>query len=234
MKKIILILLLVPSLSHSIAMSTLRDDCRTLIKDAGPTNRARFSNSSLERFLNEGHKDLVQRAQVVRNSVKFELIPGVTYYIMPHDFLQPVRVTRDFLYLPQRSIQHLDKNQEWEEVKGLPINYFLHFSTRTHLGFYPFPDSSSSTGTIRADYIATAGELLTDTDEPFNRTQELQPHAYLISLYCAYRASIIDGMPQWAQFYRQEYLSGLAWFSEDGKDRVYYRPGAQAGGVGYR
>lgn len=229
---LICLTLVFASPASAITLSTLRSDCRTFVKDAG-ASRNRFSDAALNRFINEGHKDLNHRTRVIRNSYEFELAVGATYYGMPGDFQHALRVTRDYLFLPERSIQNLDKNQEWQSVSGLPINYFVHFATRTSIGFYPFPDSSSSTGTIRVDYIATAGELSADGDQPFNGIQELQPHGYLISLYCAYRAGLIDGN-QTAQFYRQEYFSGLKWLDEDGKARIRYRPGASGGGVGYR
>lgn len=229
----ILLLLLLASTANATTLATLRDDCRAHIKDTG-TSRQRFTDTLLLRFLNEGQENMVNRSRGIRNAFTFELAVGVTYYAMPDDFLIPVRVTRDDLLLPQRSIQSLDKIQEWEPVNGLPINYFVHYASRTKVGFYPWPATTSDLGRVKVDYIASSPDLVNDSDEAFNGIVELQTYAYALSFYCAYRAGVIDGQLQQAGFFMQEYERNFKWFDEAATDRQFYRPGAEGNMRGRR
>ncbi len=219
------LLLALPIQAGAITLSTLRADCRILVKDGG-TTRNRFSDAQLLRFINEGQKDLVQYAKPIRKSFQFELVSGTTYYALPSDYLTVVRLTRSYQVLPEVSIQNLDKSLQWQTVAGLPINYYVNHSSRTLIGFYPFPNSTSSTGTVRVEYTAQATDLSSDSDLPFNSVTELQPYAYLISFYCAYRASLIDSQIAQAQAYYAEFKRGSDMLASDAFSRPNYRPGA--------
>ena len=223
MRLILLLLLAAPA--QAITLSTLRSDCRVLAGDTGST-RNRFSDAQLLRFLNEGQKDLVQFAKPIRKSTQFELVSGTTYYSAPTDFLVPIRVTRSYQLLSEVSIQNLDKQITWQTVGGLPTSYFVNHSSRTLIGFYPFPNTTSSTGTIRMEYAAQATYLSADADQPFNSIVELQPYGYLLSFYCAYRASLIDSKIAMAQAYYAEFKRGSDMLASDAFSRPNYRPGA--------
>lgn len=223
--KNILAILFLPSFAGAITLSTLRSDCRILIQDTGDT-RTRYSDAQLLRFLNEGQKDLVQFAKPIRKPYQFELVSGTTYYSLPNDFLSVERLTRSYQVLKEESIKSLDKQQQWQTVAGLPISYYINHSSRTLIGFYPFPNTTTSTGTIRLEYNAVATELSGDSDQPFNAIPELQPYGYYLSVYCAYRASLIDSMAVQAQAYYAEYKRGSDMLSSDAFARPNYRPGA--------
>lgn len=229
MKLLLLLLLAAPA--NAITLSTIRSDCRVLVTDDGAT-RNRFSSAQLLRFINEGQKDLVQYAKPIRKSYSFELVSGTTHYALPSDYLTVVRLTRSYQVLPEVSIQNLDKSQQWQTVAGLPINYYINHSSRTVVGFYPFPNTTSSTGTIRMEYTAQATDLSADSDSPFNTITELQPYGYLLSFYCAYRASLIDAKMGQAQAYYAEFKRGSDMLASDAFSRPNYRPGAVGGSPG--
>jgi hypothetical protein len=217
------LLLAFPTCARAITLSTIRSDCRTLVKDTG-ASRQRFTNAQLLRFVNEGQKDLNQAARAVRKSTEWELAVGTTYYAAPSDFIFPLRITRDYFIIKEKSVSDLDKNSEWQKVAGLPFNYFIDFSSRTKIGFYPFPDDSSSTGTIRMTYLAQVSDLSADSDQPFNSITELQPYGWALSLYCAYRASLIDGQVSLATAYASEYKHELDMLQIDATSRPAYKP----------
>lgn len=221
----LLLVLLLASPVRAITLSTLRGDCRVLVQDAGST-RYRFSDAQMLRFLNEGQKDLVQFAKPIRKAYQFELVSGTTYYSTPSDFLSVERLTRSYQVLREESIKSLDKTQQWQTVGGLPISYYVNHSSRSLIGFYPFPSSTSSTGTIRMEYNAQATDLSSDSDQPFNGISELQPYGYLLAFYCAYRASLIDSETVQAQAYYAEYRRGSDMLGADAFSRPNYRPGA--------
>lgn len=228
--KILLALLLLPSWAGAITLSTVRSDCRIMVTDTG-TARNRYTDAQLLRFINEGQKDAVQYAKPIRKSTQFELVSGTTYYSAPTDFLAPIRLTRSYQLLPEQSIQALDKQISWQTVPGLPITYFINHSSRTLIGFYPFPNTTNSTGTIRMEYSGQATDLSGDSDQPFNSIVELQPYGYLLSLYCAYRASLLDSEITKAQAYYAEYRNLREMLASDAFSRPNYRPGA-VGGAG--
>lgn len=221
----LLLLLLLAAPVRAITLSTARSDCRVLIQDTGST-RNRFSDAQLLRFLNEAQKDLVQFAKPIRKAYQFELVNGTTYYSTPSDFLSVERLTRSYQVLQEQSVKALDKSQQWQTVGGLPIAYFINHSSRSLVGFYPFPNSTSSTGTIRMEYNAQATDLSSDSDQPFNSISELQPYGYLLPFYCAYRASLIDDLAGKAQAYYAEYRRGSEMLAADAFARPNYRPGA--------
>jgi len=228
---LILISLIIPLFAldiHAIDFGTIEDDCRLMIRDTGQS-RQRFSRAQLLRFANDAQEDIIINTLAIRESNEFDLVSGTTYYSLPSNFLRMYRVTRDYQVLPEKSIASLDKNQEWEEVSGLPINYYIHFASRGLVAFYPFPDSESVTGKIRYNYMAQPDDLSGDTDTPFNGIAELQPYGYVLSFYCAYRASLVDGSPM-AQQYFGEYQRGVQRISEDAVARPNYKPGAMGSG----
>jgi len=214
---------------EAVTLSTVRTDCRILVRDTGDTRR-RYSDSQLNRFLNEGQRDLAVWSRGLRKTREFELVAGTTYYAMPSDFVFPVRVTRDFQVISEKSVANLDKNDSWQLVGGQPDNYFMHFSSRTKMGFYPFPDTTSSTGTIRVDYIAQSTDMSADSDSVFNGITELQPFAYLVSLYCGYRAALVYGQTDLAGAYYGEYKRGADQMGQDATSRPAYKPPAVGGG----
>ncbi len=218
------LVLLSPAPAGAITLSTIRSDCRVYVKDTGAT-RQRYSDAILLRFINEGQKDVNQQLWPIQKSYSFPLVSGTTYYSTPADFLHVLRLTRDFDVLDEKSPKALDKNGEWEIVGGLPQSYFVNFSSRSKIGFYPFPESSASTGTVRMDYVAQVADLAADSDTPYNSILELQPYGHLLSFYCAYRAALIDGQMDMGQAYFAEYQRGLARMSEDATARPAYKPG---------
>jgi hypothetical protein len=230
MKILALLLLLTPA-ARAITLTTIQADCRVLTQDTG-TIRQRLTDAQLIRFINEGQKDIVQFAKPIRKSTQFELVSGTTYYSAPADFLSPIRVTRSYQLLPELSVAALDKNISWQTVPGLPINYFVNHSSRTLIGMYPFPNSTTSTGTIRMEYSAQATDLASASDEPFNSIVELQPYGYALSLFCAYRGSLLNGEPTQAQAYYAEYKQRKEMLASDAFSRPNYRPGAVGAGVG--
>ena len=222
--KLAMLFLLLAGQAKAITLSTIQNDCRVLVKDTG-TSRQRFSDAQFLRFINEAQKDANQQIYPIQKATQFELVSGTTFYAAPSDYLHILRMTRDYQVIKEQSLLSLDKLGEWQAVGGLPTSYYISFSSRSKIGFYPFPDSSRSTGTIRYDYIAQVTDLAAASDTPFNAIAELQPYGYILSFYCAYRAALIDGITDVAAAYLGEYQRGLSRMSEEATARPAYRPG---------
>jgi len=217
-----LFLLALPAYCDTLAV--MREDCRVLVRDSG-SSRRRFSDATLNGFINEGQRETISDIQPIRKSIEFELVAGTTYYSLPSDFVSVRRVTRDYLALREESPSSLDKLAEWQSVAGLPTRYFVSFASRTKVGFYPWPDGSTSTGTIRLEYNASAVDMTDDAETPFNGIAELQQYGHILAHYCAYRAAMIYGQTDLAAVYLNDYQKDVKRMGETATDRPNYNPG---------
>ena len=211
--------------ARALTLSEIRTEARTLALDSG-TSRQRFSNARLNAFINEGHRQAVLETRPILKSAQFELVAGTTYYSLPTDFLQINRVTLEYDVLYETTPEALDKTNRWPETGARPTHYFIHFASRTKVGFYPFPESSSSTGTVRYDYFAQATDLSADSDEPFGGAAELDVYHYGLAYYAAAKMTAIDGRTALAGFYLAEYRATIERIKSEAKSRPSYRPSA--------
>lgn len=220
--------LLFPGAASSLSLSEIRVQVRILALDSG-SSRRRFTSTQINAFINEAHRQIVLDIRPILKSGSFQLVVGTTYYALPTDFLQISRVKLQYDFLPEKTPAGLDRTDRWEEVGSRPTNYFINFASRTLLGFYPFPNSTSSTGTITYDYYAQATDLSSDSDEPFGGDTELDPHSYTLAYYAAAHMSAIEGKTSLAAFYLALYKAGVERMRREAKSRPSYRPGARGG-----
>lgn len=193
--------------AHASTLGELRSDARSLITDAQST-RQRFSNSELNNWINEGQRIADIKTLCTYKAFSFPLVIGTTYYSLPNDFLQLRRVTRDFLAIQELTPAGLDgRSAEWENQSGLPTYYFLNFSSRTKIGFAPFPNATSDLATMKVEYMAYSKSLTLDSDIPFEGIVEFYPFHYVLSYYAAYKASIVDERYEKAKGFLESYTS---------------------------
>jgi len=204
--------------------SEMVTSCRVFSRDSG-TTRQRFTDTQLESFLNEAQGDLAQALRPIRKSHEFELVAGTTYYDLPDDYTHAYRVTRDRQVLKEESMKSLDKKTEWQSVGGLPSHYFVSFASRTKVGFYPFPDTVNSTGTIRLEYVAQVDEMTSDSSEPFNGIDEFQAYDDILVHFCAYMVAVIDGQTDVAGVHLSLYQQGFKAMQDEINQRPSYAPG---------
>jgi len=207
----------------------LQGDARLLARDAGSSSRTRFSDSEVLNFLNEGQREVIARTKCIERSYTFQLVTGTTYYSQPSDFLTVRRVTRGNLVLSELTPAALDgRSRGWETATGKPTYYFTNFSSRGLVGFSPFPGTSVDTDTIRMDYFASATNMSSASDVPFNGIGELVDYHQILSYYAATRMVAIDGRVSLATLYAQIYELMLKQMGENCKMRPNYLPSAAA------
>jgi hypothetical protein len=206
MKIFCLLLVLFGQNCHALTLSEIRSDVRSLITDAQAT-RQRFTNTELDFWINEGQKIADVKTTCIYKSTTFQLSAGTTYYQMPEGFLAIRRVTRDKLSIQEMTPAGLDgRSAEWENASGYPTYYFINFSSRTQIGFAPFPNVVADTATIVVDYF-TYSDTLVDASVPFNGNQDLIPFNYALVFYGAYMASIIDERYDKAKIFMDSFTS---------------------------
>src|SRR3990167_432364 len=78
----------------ALTYSELRTHTRLLISDSGTaTSRLRFTNTQVNNFLLECHRESVAAAWPIIKTTSIELVAGTTYYSMPNATLAIKRVT---------------------------------------------------------------------------------------------------------------------------------------------
>lgn len=211
--------------ARALSLADLRSRSRIMAIDNG--TRLRFSTATIDGLLNEGQKICILDAKPIIRSIQFELAVGTTYYALPGDYLQMRRLTLKFLELQEITPEAIANKAglSWETSQALPTNYFINFASRTNVGFYPVPGSSSSTGTVRLEYYAQETDLVASSDVPFNGIVEMQPYHDLLAYYAAYRMAAIDGRSDLAGLYRTEFYTGLERMKREALNRPSYRPG---------
>lgn len=216
-----------PILGHGETLGSLQTKTRSLAIDHG--TRLRHSTATITALLNEGQRLAVLDSKALVKSARFELVAGTTFYELPADYFQMARVTlRNQLLLSEASVGYLDNRagQGWQASPGTPTNYYIHFASRTKVGFYPFPGTSSSTGTVRYEYFASATDMSAISDEPFGGAAELDPYGYMLAYYAASILCSIDGRLDLAVLYRRIYDEGMARMKLEAHARAGYNPGA--------
>lgn len=224
MKKIKLFLaalFLFGSASSALTLSEIRTQVRIRIKDSYSA-RQRYTDAQLNSFINEAHRDIVNETWVVVKSTSFQLSAGSTYYLLPDDTIDIQRLTLRDVPLKEISLQGQDglTSSAWEVAAGLPSKYFQDPTQPGYIGFYPFPNSVSSTGTIKMQYFAQANTLSSDSDVPFDNQDRYLPYNDLLTIFTCYKIFLLEGEIQKAQFYGQEYESRVQLM----RDRVRSKP----------
>jgi hypothetical protein len=210
---------------NALTLAQIRTEARVLALDNG-TTRNRFSDARILQFINEAQRSAILESKAFIRASTFDLVSGTTYYDLPSDFFQMYRLSSDYQTLPEITPEALDKSSNWAESTGEPTHYFMNWSSRTKVGFYPFPNSTSSTTTIRYDYMATVPDLSGDSDVPFNSITEMLPYGYAIAYFAAARMTAIDGRLDLSTLYRAEFSAIVAKMAQEARARPSYRPSA--------
>lgn len=207
-----LLCLLWGNFAHALTLSEIRTEVRVHIKDSN-TSRQNYTNTQLDNIINQAHRDVVNLSWVIKKSASLELVSGTTHYAVPTDFIQVARVTFRDRNIEEKSLPGLDgdfADSDWETAGGYPQYYYQNPTLPGYLSFYPFPNSSTSTGTIKMNYFAKANTLSSDSDEPFNGDDRYQDYSDVLIWYSVYQLYAIDGRADKAQYYLSAYESRLA------------------------
>ncbi len=212
-------------ISSAETASTLIQKTRLLSRDPSDSGRVRFSNAQILDFLNEAQRDAIGATLCIRKQYSFDTSSGTRYYAMPSDFIAIDRLVHDDQAFEEKSPAKLDKvSTEWETVTGEPINFFVRFSSRGMVGFYPYPVTNTSTATVSVDYFAQPTDMET-TSTPFNSIPEFYPFHQMLSYYAAAQMNYVDGLISSGDRYMQRYGVYLKTYGEFCNNRPTYLPG---------
>lgn len=209
MKKL-LFLLLISNPIYALNLSDIRDEVRLRVKDDGVSTR--FTDIQIDSLSNEGQRDIVNATWVIKKSTSISLVSGTTFYSLPTDLIAISRVTWRNRNIYEATLTKLDSdfnNSAWLDTGGPPRNYYQDMTQPDMVGFYPWPNSSSSTGTVVINYFSQGTNMSSDSDVPFNAEERYKPYHDLIVFYDCYRLHLLEGEVDRATLYRQEYESRI-------------------------
>lgn len=213
MKKILVILslLIAPSISHALTLSQIRTEIRIRIRDSN-TSRQRYSDTQLLNMINQTQRDVINYTWLITKSGNISLVSGTTNYATPNDLIGIIRITLDGLNLPEKTLEGLDSDANggnWLLNHGKPSNYYQDPSLPDYVSMYPWPATSLDIGTIHVNYSATATDLVSDSDVPFNAIENLLNYNDLLIYEPCYKVFLIEGENEKATEYRTYYENRL-------------------------
>ena len=194
-------LVLLPNLSYATVenLTQLISDSRNLALDAASPTRQRFTDTQITTYLNQAQRQMLDSSYCLEGNTTFNTAVGQQFYAMPSNFISISRAIYGGNEISQLSPQILDmQNNSWTNATGKPSNYFVNFSSRGLVGFYPIPDVSSNTATASIDYFMDVTDLVNGTDLPFGGISELSDFQPALEYYSASIMRTIDGDQQGA------------------------------------
>lgn len=211
---------------EALTLSEIRTEIRVLIKDTDATRR-RYTDGQLNSLVNQAHRDVVNHTWMIKKNTEIELTAGATHYSLATDTIQIQRVTWKFRNLKETSLEQLDSRfsyGDWYSSGGSPDSYYQDPARPDQLSIYPWPNSSSSTGTVRINYFAEAPTLSADSDTPFNADSRHETYHDLLINWPAYKVYLVEGDINKAASYKALYDEKLTLAVQQIGSNPNYKP----------
>lgn len=223
---ILFLFISIPSFA-SETLSQLESDARLLVLDSTITTRQRFSTAQVDELINQGMRNAIMSDSCLAQNIVFQLTPGTTYYALPNNYESITRVTIGQKYIPQQSPAALDgKSRGWEAASGYPTYYFVNFTSRSLVGFAPWPQQATDTDTVKVEFNIAPTDMVLGTDLPFNGVNELQVYDHILAYYAASIMATIDDLPERAKAYMDVYAAGVKMLNNSCNAQPAYLPSA--------
>ena len=204
---------------HALTLADIRTAIRRNIRDtASSATLQRYSDSVLTSLVNEGQRDVVNNTWAISSVQTIPLVAGVGSYSLAANEIGIWRVTREGGSLPEVDFSQMDadrNNASWATNTSTgPLYFYRDFSSPGTIKLFPIA-SSGFTGTLLVYYYASATDLASDSDVPFNGITQLLQYNDLLIFYASDRILAIESMLDRAAFYRQRYSDGLNRMNEN-------------------
>lgn len=185
------------SVVEALPLSSIRSAVRSRLRDtAADVSYQRYSDATIDEFINEGQRDFVSKTLLMSGTTVFGLTSGTIEYDLPADYLSSIRVTISSRVLEQVSIGGLDSNSsDWTIATSTPTRYYVtpHSSATSYrIGFIAKP-SVTTTGSVRMFYYQQATDLSSDTDVPFGGRYQYVPYHPALIDYASAIGWLVQG-----------------------------------------
>ncbi len=219
------------SRAQGLTLLQLETQTRILLRDtSADTAYQRFSQATIDRFLNEGQRQMQNDAWLYQGAFAMSLTAGINEYALPSDYITTVRVTISSAALTQVSFQGLDSNStNWTVAVATPTQYFIDSfvsGTPSNIGFYPTP-KVSSTNSVFVQYVRQVPALVNSTDVPFAGNSELLPYHDALADFAAGRCWTLLGRQDLATPMQAMYAARTAQARANLNKQPNFQPGFQ-------
>ena len=221
-----------------MTLSDIETAIRRNMRDTSTDSTSqRYSDSVLLDYINEQQRQINNLTWCVDTSTSYVLTSGTIYYDLPTDFIAARQVT----FTDQSS--NVLWLEEWSERKvyqqepsfatnstGQPVKYFTRSSggTAAQIAYLPYPNTSSSTGTVTVWYYAQVTDLASASDVPFDGYLPLYPYHYSIVAGVTARLKAVEGLADEAKFYSDQFTLYVTNMKEKFAAHPNYVPSMQA------
>lgn len=224
--------------AHALTLSEIETAIRRNMRDTSTDSTLqRYSDSLLLDFINEEQRQIVNLTWCVDTSTSYVLTSGTVYYDLPTDLI----AVKQVLFTDRsNSTIWLD---EWSERKvyqqepsfatdstGEPRKYFTRSvgSTALQIAYLPYPNTTSSTGTVTVFYYNQATDLASSSDVPFDGAYQLYPYHWTIVVGVTARLKAIEGLVDEAKYYSDQFTLYVTTMKEKSSSHPNYSPSLQA------
>jgi hypothetical protein len=201
---------------HSFTLGDIKTEVRRITDDRADPG-IDYTDANIVSIINQVQRDVVNQTWCVNKSTTITLSVATTYYATPTDFINVYQVafknaSGRWINLEEVSERaERQSNPDFERQPGSPTRYFLRQnSTGLEMGVLPVPSSSTTTGTIRADYYAIPTDLSANTDVPFNGLVHLLPYQEVLIYGTVAQLKLFEGDTAGATAYSTMYTNLLA------------------------
>lgn len=192
-----MVFLTLSSVGRTMQLSDIRAMVRIRLRDsANDVSFQRFTDATVDSFINESQRDFVSKTLLMSNTTDFGLTAGQIEYDLPSDYLTSIRVTISSQVLTQTSISALDQDAtNWTIATSTPTEYYVTANTSSttyRIGFYPKP-SVTSVNTVHMFYYQQAQDLVANTDVPFGSKNQFVPYHLALVDYATAIGWLVQG-----------------------------------------
>lgn len=183
----------------TVTRAAARQALRERLGDAGPDASNAYRDAELNRWLNEGCRDVARQAEILQTTTDVDVTAGDAQYDMPADMVRCTRV--DFIAdsegrsrtLEYKAFHNANAVTWVNDSEGMPALYTVWGTPGSaKLIMYPTP---AYTGTVSIHYYRLPAEPTSDTDL-LDLPVGWEDTAYLYAEYLALRR---DRDPRWQE-----------------------------------
>lgn len=234
------LVLVLSSVGWGQSLSQLNASVRLRIRDTtlDATNQ-QFTDAQITQVLNEAQRNVINATWVLTNTTSFQLLSGQREYVMPSDFISPLRVIISSVPIVETTLQSLDASgntetnptyygggTQWETTTSTPTAYYMErdFNSNVIMGFYALPSTTSAPGQVKVYYAQQVTNLVNPTDLPFNGRTDLLQYADLLVDYAAATLWQAQAVMDYANSYWALYTARLKLMNDDVGKMPNYNP----------
>lgn len=218
---------------NALTVSQIYSEVRRYIND-NPTSsdRYRYSDSTLNSFINNAQKEIVNATWLSQNTSSYVLSPGTTYYSLPSDMIAIAKVEfqdkrGNITELKESTLKKLyGENVDWKQNSGAPVEYYVSEAnisspslSNLNISYLPIP-TLTSTGTVVLQYYNQVVDVSTGTNIPFDSKSHLVPYHNTIVYNVVAKIKLLEMKITESQYYEQLYGRELIMM----RDRIHSKP----------